>query len=229
MSSRFEHLEFDSYSETPLAKDESQELFSETYNRRATEAFEQESFAESLQLYARILEFERESIPAWIGQIHSLIHLNRTDEALNWATKILNDFPNQEDLIALKATALARSRRLAEALSFSDAAMTRVQNTNLSWLARAEILVIQQDSTADYCETKATSTDPNAWQLPWLVSRMRFFHKNEAVALRWARAAVERNPTHATPWVQTGRCQAALGLRTQAKQSICVFRRLSDT
>lgn len=220
MSSRFDHLEFASHSKDSEVKVENQENLLQSYIRRATEAFEQESFGDSLKLYARILEIEPANLFSWIGQIHSLIHLNRTEEALNWATHALEDFPTSEELIALKAIALARSNKPGEALSFSDAAINASQTIALSWLARAEILVMQKDSTADYCETRALDSAPKAWQLPWLVSRMRFYHKNHAVALRWAEMAVDRGPSQATPWLQTGRCQAALGLKAQAKQSI---------
>ena len=61
MSSRFDHLEFESYSEDSNVELEVSQSHLDRYSSLAIEAFEFESFHEALKLYARILEFDRQS------------------------------------------------------------------------------------------------------------------------------------------------------------------------
>ena len=220
MSSRFDHLEFESYDEDSNVELEASQSHLDRYSSRATEAFELESFHEALKLYARILEFDRQSRFSWKGQVQCLIQLSRSQDALNWVSLALEEFPNDNELIALKAIALARTGLIEEAMAFSDASLQSTQSNSPSWLARTEILLVQNDPTANYCQDRALSADVTSWQIPWLASRMQSFHKKDAAALKLAQMAVERAPTHSTPWLQTGRSQAALGLDRQANQSL---------
>ena len=220
MSSRFDHLEFESYSEDSNVELEVSQSHLDRYSSLAIEAFEFESFHEALKLYARILEFDRQSRFSWKGQVQCLIQLSRPDDALNWASLALEEFPSDNELIALKATALARTGLIEEAMAFSDASLQSTQSSSPSWLARTEILLAQNDPTASYCQDRALGADLTSWQIPWLASRMQSFYNKDASALRLAQIAVERAPTHSTPWLQTGRSQAALGLDKQANQSL---------
>lgn len=220
MSSRFDHLEFENDGKDSIEKlDEGQSRL-DSYAALATEAFEFESFQDALKLYARILEFDRQSRFSWVGQIQCLIQLTRSQDALNWTSLALEEFPNDTELIALKATALARNNLLEEALAFSDASLHASQSSSHSWLARTELLLARNDPTANYCQDQALNADLESWQIPWLASRMQSFYKKDAAALKMAHLAVERAPTHSTTWLQTGRSQAALGLKKQATQSL---------
>ncbi|MBT5704761.1 MAG: tetratricopeptide repeat protein [Verrucomicrobia bacterium] len=220
MSSRFDHLEFESYGEDSSVELETSQSHLDRYSSRATEAFEFESFPEALKLYARILDFDRQSHFSWKGQIQCLIQLSRSQDALNWVSLALDEFPNDDELIALKAIALARTGLIEEAMAFSDASLQSTQSNSPSWLARTEILLAQDDPTANYCQDRALNADMTSWQIPWMASRMYSFYHKEAAALKLAQMAIERAPTHSTPWLQTGRSQAALGLDKQANQSL---------
>ncbi len=220
MNSRFEHLEFESLEQLPEKQRVESSCQLQDYFAEAQHAFESEEFANALRLFARILEFERESQDSWVGQIHCLLHLGRTDEAINWANQALDAFPNNTDIIALKSVALARGNQIAEALAHSDSALRSESPSVLPWLSRAEILVIQSDSAAEYCEDRAWKIAQKAWQVAWLSSRMRRWHNQNALALKWALIAVEKAPTHPTPWLQAARCQAALNLSSQALDSL---------
>ena len=220
MNSRFGHLEFESHENPPDEQEFNEPTLGQDQMAEAIHAFEHEEFANALQRYARILEFESENKESWIGQVQSLLQLNRTEEALNWANRAVELFPSNPDLQALTSIALARNGNIAEALAYSDSASRASTKSVIPWLSRAEILAIQGDSTADYCEARAWAISPEKWQIAWLCSRMRTRHKQNAKALKWALSAVEQAPTHPTPWVLTARCQAALALTSQAQESI---------
>lgn len=229
MSSRFDHLEFDPPPQPADGVPEGFDELDETYEAQAREAFEHESFGRALQLYARILEFDRTSLVSWMGQIQSLVQLKRADEADRWASLALDEWPQNGELIALKAISLARTGHRDEALAFSDAALHGQERTALGWLARAEILILQSDTTADYCQGQALECSSESWQIAWLASRMRTHYKQFAAGLRLAKIAIDRAPTHATPWLQAARCQSALGLRKTAYASLARAAEISPT
>ena len=227
MNSRFEHLEFESLEAVPAGQRVESANQHRDYFEEAKNAFEAEAFADALRLFSRVLEFERESQGSWLGQIHCLLQLDRIEEATNWANHALEPFPNNSDIIALKSVALARRGQIAEALAHSDRALRSESPSFLPWLSRAEILVIQGDPSAEYCEERAWNITEQTWQSGWLTSRMRFLHKQKAQALKWALLAVEKAPIHATPWLQAARCQAELNLIPQARDSIARAHELS--
>ncbi|MGZ8938034.1 MAG: tetratricopeptide repeat protein, partial [Limisphaerales bacterium] len=53
----------------------------------------------------------------------------------------------------------------------------------------------------------------------WLASRVHAFYRHFARALKSAQEALSLDPGRAILWVQSGECQLALGLATQAQNS----------
>ncbi len=220
MSPRFAHLEFDdgNHATVPLREEEQRDA--DYYLDQATQAFEAEAFANALKLFARVLEFDPAQPRSWYGQIRSLIELHRLDEALGWATQALEQYPTDRTLMALKAIPLARLGQREEALAFSDAANNPEAPTEAFWLSRAEVFIHIDVAAAEYALETALAASPSDWQLAWLASRMRHFHTHHAAALKLATVAMERAPTHATPWLALARSQIALGLSKPAQDSL---------
>src|SRR5881394_2112149 len=125
--SRFNNLEFGEEfegqlqslrqpgSQPRLAKDENY------YLTQAQTAFENGQFEEALRRYAKVLEFDPRNASAWTGQVRMLIELNEFEEAGKWANKALERFPDEPELLAAKAVALARLGDLEGAVAYSDA------------------------------------------------------------------------------------------------------------
>src|SRR6185312_11664380 len=107
--SRFENLEFNSEHEDQpqqqkgLIKDETY------YAAEAQTAFENGDFKTALRSYGKVIEFNPRNHVAWTGQVRMLIELNEFKEAKLWADKALEMFPNETELLAAKAVALARN------------------------------------------------------------------------------------------------------------------------
>ncbi|MGZ8920330.1 MAG: tetratricopeptide repeat protein [Limisphaerales bacterium] len=216
--SRFGNLEFESDHDASTSrqhplKDE------EHFLAKAQEAFESGRFELALRMFARVIEFNSKLPSAWTGQVRMLIELGEFEEARVWADKALALFPDEGELLASKAVALARLGDHAAAISYSDAAVESQMNTPYIWLARADVLLARKEKRADYCFERALTLANNHWLYLWLASRVHAFYRHFAHALKSAQEALLLDPGRAVLWVQSGECQLALGLATQALNS----------
>jgi len=226
--SRFGNLELGDESEgqfgseqKPLVKDEAY------YLSEARTAFENANFEQALRHYSKVLEFNPHNPVAWTAQVRMLIELAEYREAKLWADKALERFPREPELLAAKAVALARSGDLQGALAFSDSSIEERGDTPYVWLARGDVLLAREEHRADYCFEKAMLLAPRDWFIVWLASRIRYFYKQFALALKHAQQAVELNAQNFILWVQLGQCQQALGWVGPAKISYMQAKQLS--
>src|SRR5438034_7035814 len=131
--SRFNNLEFGNESDEqtrlqkPAIKGEAH------YLAEARAAFENANFELALRLYSKVLEFNPDNAAAWTGQVRMLIELGEFREAKLWADKALERFPQEPELLAAKAAALARTGDLQGALVFSDADIEERGDTPYLW------------------------------------------------------------------------------------------------
>lgn len=222
--SRFSNLEFGEgeshQSDRQVVKDES------FYLNEGRELFWAGRFDEALRSYSKVLEFNPENASAWTAQVQMLIELEEFREAKMWADKALEKFPDEPELLAAKAVALARTGDLDSALAFSDAAVEERGDTSYVWLARGDVLLARREKRAAYCFEKAISCAPNDWFIQWLAARIHFFYKKFALALGYARRALELAPDRAIAWFETGRCQVELGLSSLALEAFAQAREL---
>jgi tetratricopeptide (TPR) repeat protein len=182
-------------------------------------AFANGEFERALRQYAKVLEFNPACAAAWVGQVRMLIELNELHEAKVWADKALEYFPNEPELLAAKAVALARNGDTDAAITFSDAAMEELGETAYVWLARGDVMLARKEARADYCFEKAFMLAPDDWFTVWLAARIRFFYEQFALALKLFQQALERNASLFSLWLDVGRCQQALGLINPARHS----------
>lgn len=219
--SRFSNLEFGDREagarthQSHTEADEEARLLAE-----AEREFRRGYFEPALRHFARVLETNPRSVPAWTGQVRLLLELGDPAEAGGWADKALEQFPEEPDLLALKAVALTRAGDAEAALAFSDAAVRGVEATPAVWLARGEVLLARREKRAEYCFAKAFTAAPTEWLWPWLASRAGLFHRQFARALKLARQALGLDETATVLWLQLARCQWAMGLAGEARQSL---------
>jgi tetratricopeptide (TPR) repeat protein len=184
-------------------------------------------FEAALRAYARLLEYDPQSIEAWAGQVRMLIELGEFKEAALWADKALERFPRQAELLAAKGVSLARLGDLQAAMAFSDAAVEEQGDGPYIWLARGDVLLAWKEQRADYCFTRALAAAPGQWLWPWLVSRVHFYYQKFALALKWVKEALAMDASQSALWVQLGRCQLALGMASAARTSFEQARELN--
>src|SRR5439155_15686898 len=149
---------------------------------------------------------------AWTGQVRMLIELQEFNEAKLWADKALEKFPEEPELLAAKAVALARTGDLKAAMLFSDAAVEARSDAPYVWLARGDVLVARKERRAEFCFDKALGLAPKDLMVRWLICRVYYFYKQFSRAFQYAQQALELNAAQAVLWLQFGKCQLALGL-----------------
>jgi tetratricopeptide (TPR) repeat protein len=223
--SRFSNLEFEGKHQEPRQARE--QLKDDTHYLAAAQiAYEAGHFEQGLRACAKAIDHNPGNVAAWTGQVRMLIELDELHDAGVWADKALEKFPNDPELLAAKAVALARSGDVEAALAFSDAAMQEHGNSPFVWLARGDVLLARRERRAEACMERALGLAPGNWFILWLASRIHAFHRQFANSLKLAQRALEANALRAVVWLQIGRCQLALGLVTVAKQSFLQARQL---
>src|SRR5690242_663859 len=163
------------------------------FSGQAQSAFENGNFELALRMYSKVLEFNLQAAYPWAGQVRMLIELGELREAKLWADKALEHFPNDPELLAAKAVALARGGDLHAGLVFSDAAIRERGDTPYVWVARGDVLLARKEKRADYCFEKALSLAPQDWFVAWLVARVHYYYDQFALALKTLQPVLELN------------------------------------
>lgn len=218
--SRFVNLELGGENEDSPYDQQNRPVKDEAYYLTgARSAYENGNFELGLRLYSKVLEFNPQNAAAWTGQVKMLIELGEFREAKLWADKALEKFPQEPELLAAKGVALGRSGDLQAALAFSDASIEERRDTPYIWLARGDVLLARDEKRAEYCFDKALLLSPRDWFVAWMATRIRYYYKQFALALKLAQQSVELNGGHFLPWLELGRCQHALGIVSVARNS----------
>jgi tetratricopeptide (TPR) repeat protein len=181
-------------------------------------------FELALRNYSRSVEQNSTFFEAWMGQVLMLIELGEYREAMVWADKALESFPEHPELLATKAISCARDGRLEKALAYSDNAISKDDTTAHVWLARAEVLFDRGSRIAEQCVGKAVGMAGNdAASITLEAGRLLSEKGDFCGALEFLEAAVKDLPKSALAWYELGCCQAKLGRREAAvtfKQSL---------
>ncbi|MBC8001396.1 MAG: tetratricopeptide repeat protein [Opitutaceae bacterium] len=226
--SRFINLEF--HDEPPRERPVTRVLKDAAFHLvEAGRAFEDGQFEQALRSFGKVLEFDPESVAAWVGQVRMLIEMREFLEARLWADKALEKFPREPELLAAKAVALGRIGDLGAAIAFSDAALEVKGDSAYVWLARGDVLLARKEKRADYCFEQAFARASGQWMIHWLASRICAFYQLFSRALKHAQQCLDLEAGKASVWLQIGRCQQEVGLSTQAQQSFLQALQLDPT
>ena len=218
--SRFEHLEFGEGPRRPeSAPKDAKGAPQGTPTRDATYFLElagkqhlSGDYELALRNYSRSLEQNPAEFQGWFGQVRMLIELGEYEEALLWADKALELFPEHPDLLASKAVSALRTGDLEKAMAYTDNALSKKGQTPYVWLARAEALLECGRPTAAHCVGNALALAGLAAPHVHLeAGRLLLRAHAWAEALDHLRKAAQALPESALAWFELGRCQAALG------------------
>jgi len=212
--SRFSHLEFDRHqpaADSPPAGESVRDEYAHV--EAAHLAWLAGNFEQALREYSRALGANNVFLPGWSGQLRMLIELDELPEALLWADKALELFPEHPELLAAKAVASARNLDFEKAIMYSDNAMSREHTTGYIWLARGEVLLAAGHGRAELCMDNALNletADMPALRLE--VGRTWLRYRRYVDALGPLRQSAVELPESALAWYALGACSAALGL-----------------
>lgn len=169
-------------------------------------------FEPALRNYSKVLERNSTFFDAWVGQVLMLIELGEYREALIWADKALELFPEHPELLALKAVANARDAKMEKAIAYSDNSISKDNITPRVWLARAEVFLNRKSPIADNCISKAISiAGSNAPVIKLEAARLLRKKGSYSTAIGYLNEVVKVFPKSALAWYNLGCCQAELG------------------
>lgn len=210
---RFTNLEFDDASNSPKRSSKGEKIRdADFFNERATQCFLHADFERSLRNYSRALETSCTFFEGWAGQIRMLIEMGEYPEALVWADKAMDSFPEHPELLASKAVACLRDVQYDKAKAFSDNSISKDNIGPRVWLARTEVLLQSKSRIAEDCLSKATSiTGGNADLVRLEAGRILMRYKRYSTAMEHLQQAVHMFPKSALAWYELGCCQAKLG------------------
>jgi tetratricopeptide (TPR) repeat protein len=177
-------------------------------------------FEPALRNYSRVLEINNGFFEAWAGQVLMLIELEEYREALIWADKALEQFPEHPELLALKAVANARDAKMEKAIAYSDNSISKDNITPRVWLARAEVFLSRKNQIAENCISKAASLSGN--NLPIIkfeAARLLNRRGNYSAAIEYLNDVLKAFPKSAFVWYELGCGQAKLG-RSEATATL---------
>jgi tetratricopeptide (TPR) repeat protein len=128
----------------------------------AAEQFDRGLYEAALRFYSRALGFNKELSAAWVGQVRCLICLDEYREAVLWATRGLERFRDDPELLACRGLALVRSGKVAEGMEYVDGAIEQRSPSAWVWLARGAALLAagQPEVNARRCFLKARELAP---------------------------------------------------------------------
>jgi tetratricopeptide (TPR) repeat protein len=210
---RFASLEFGDADSADRDKDKGEEIRDEGFfYKRAVTCWLAGDFELALRNYSRSLEMNSSFFEGWIGQILMLLELGEYPEAIVWADKALELFPEHPELFAAKATAYIRDVRFDKAMAFSDNSVSKENVTSRVWLARAEVLMKRKSRIAENCVSKAMSIAGNSADIIGLeAGRLLRRSAKYAAALEYLNSSVKVFPKSALAWFELGCCQDSIG------------------
>lgn len=166
-------------------------------------------------------------LQAWTGQLLMLLELAEYEEARIWANKALERFPDNPQVLSLKAAALYRAGRRREAKALSDAAIQSKGESDIVWLCRGELMLAASQPAGEDCFLHAMRLSPEK-DLLWLrLGGLYLRYGRWGAALPALQEACMSVPEAAYAWYLLGRAQERLGLTGRAGTSYQQARRLS--
>jgi tetratricopeptide (TPR) repeat protein len=219
--SRFEHLEFGEARPAPTEEGvpDVGVIDQDYYLAKAVQAFDDENYERALLYFSRVLEYDARLEEAWFGQVRCLIGLGELNEAVVWADRALERFPNSARLLAAKAVAEARLQHQKSALGLSDAAQAAPGDWPYLWVARGEALISMNLSSAKACFVKAIEMSPQDWAVRAWIAQAYVVRGCYHQALDHLRIAVHLDAGRSACWYWIGVCHEALGDRIEARMA----------
>jgi tetratricopeptide (TPR) repeat protein len=217
---RFDKLEFERPPDRPskenleLRVDKDEKYWA----RLADENRRTGSYETSLRFYSRALEMDKTLIPAWVGQVQMLVHLQEFPQASLWSQKALEIYPGNGDLMASQAQAECRMGNLKKAYALSDAALRQRGESAYRWQVRGELIIAGRQNNDRYCFDKAQLADKD-WLVPLESALIYCHYYSYAIGQQRAQMAVEKAPQAYYPWYVLGLCQTKLGFDSAAATS----------
>lgn len=167
--------------------------------------------AKALRAYAAALGENPLLVDAWVGQVHMLLELEEYPEAVLWADKAIERFPDNPQLLAVKSVALYRMGHRRRARGLSDVALGQKGESEIVWLSRGELMLGEDRAASEECFQHARRLSRRKGVTMLSIGGLYLRYGRYSQALGALREASRELPHSAWVWYQLGRVQAKLG------------------
>lgn len=165
----------------------------------------------ALNQYSAALGEDPLYVEAWTRQLWMLLYLGELDEAVVWADKALQSFPNDPDILSLKSLAQWRKGFTEDARKLNDAALAANRESANVWLARGEMQVAVDMKSAAACFRHAMRQPEPQGMVSLRIADILSRQRKYGEAVEHARSATRALPESAWAWYRFGVVQRALG------------------
>jgi tetratricopeptide (TPR) repeat protein len=178
-------------------------------------------YQKALRQYSRAMQVDQSQVDPWIGQVLCLIELKQYREAMMWALRGLELFPEEPRLISVQGLAYALNGTVKRGLACSDYAISRPGASNgFTWALRGHILSLADNSNAAFCFDKAMEVrQKDDWRTPMRIGLLLVQEKKWSRAAEFLQAAAEANPRNGFLWKKLGLARERMGLSQAALEA----------
>jgi tetratricopeptide (TPR) repeat protein len=178
-------------------------------------------YQKALRQYSRAMQVDQSAVEPWIGQVLCLIELKQYREAMMWALRGLELFPEEPRLISVQGLAYALNGTIKRGLACSDYAISRPgASSGFTWAVRGHILSLADNSNATFCFDKAMEVRPkDDWRTPMRIGLLLVQEKKWSRAAEFLQSAVEANPRNGYLWKKLGLAKERMGLAQPALEA----------
>lgn len=181
----------------------------------------------ALRAYAAALGENPLLLDAWVGQVRMLLELEEYPEAVLWADKAMERFPENPQLLAVKSIALYRMGRRRQAHGMNDVALQQKGEFEVVWLSRGELMLGDERAASEECFQHARRLSAGKGVTLLYIGGLYLRYGHYSRALGALREASREIPRAAWVWYQLGRVQAKLGDYQHARISFEEAHRLN--
>lgn len=201
-------------------KDNEESLDARESFLKANEEFFTGNYENAVKYFSKSLQLDNTKVDAWVGQVFALLNMREYREADLWAKQGLMLFPENGDLLAIKASVYANKGFLNQAIGASDYSLEKGQSPNV-WICRGEVLLYAKNKNSFFCFEKALETaGAENWQVPMKIGMLFFRHKIPSTALKYLTKACNANPNNYYLWYLISRCNYLLKYKEKAIEAV---------
>lgn len=228
MSGRFNNLEFGGHQKPEQPEDWTnehspeqsafqQELRDGSYHLKQARQYELAGDREeAMRAYSAALGEDPRQLAGWIGQLWLLGEMEEYPELDLWARKALETFPDNPQLMAMRSLGLYRMGHHQEARDLGDMALERSGESDIVWLARAELMLDDQRMAGEECLAHARRSAEHEAIMLLRAGAICLRHTRLQLGVRQLEALVAAHES-AQGWFLLGEVRKQLGLVAPAR------------
>lgn len=181
--------------------------------------FYEGDYRKAHQLYARATQEDSTRREPWIGQALSLLMQGEKRDALIWAKRAAELFPEDSDILAVQGLAFGLQGMTKRALDTLEYAAGRGAAGPLLWFCRGWALLEQDNANWKACFQRAETECGGDWKTAQRMGLVLMQYRKWALARSYLEKAAAQRSDNAFLWHQLGLALRRLGFPGKALEA----------